>query len=150
MSDLVNQRRISASILKCGLNRIWLDPERMADIEAAISREDLRGLIDEGAVKARRVKGNSRGRARETIAKRAYGHRKGPGSRKGAAGARNPSKRVWIRKVRAQRRVLREMRDDGTIERPLYRLMYRRSSGGQFRSVAHLKAQVELQAGRMK
>ncbi|MDN7025509.1 50S ribosomal protein L19e [Methanoculleus sp. FWC-SCC1] len=150
MSDLANQKRVAASLLKCGVNRVWLDPERAADIEAAISRDDLRGLIEDGAVQARRVKGNSRGRARENMAKRAYGHRKGAGRRKGSAGARNPSKRVWIRKIRAQRRTLREMRDDGTIERSLYRLMYRRAAGGQYRSVAHLKAQVELLAGRVK
>ncbi len=148
MSDLANQRRISAAVLKCGVHRVWFDPERLRDIEGAISREDLRALIAEGAIAALRVKGNSRGRARERTAKRAYGHRKGPGSRKGAAGARNPRKRAWIRKIRAQRRALREMRDEGAIDRRLYRLMYRRASGGQFRSVAHLKAQVELQAGR--
>jgi large subunit ribosomal protein L19e len=150
MSDLSNQKRIAASVLKCGINRVWFDPERLTDIDGAISRDDLRALVAEGAIKARLVKGNSRGRARERIEKRAYGHRKGPGRRKGAAGAHNPSKRAWIGKIRAQRRTLREMRDEGVIERSLYRLMYRRASGGQFRSVSHLKAQVELQAGRMK
>jgi large subunit ribosomal protein L19e len=150
MSNLSNQKRISAAVLKCGLNRVWMDPERATDIEAAISRDDLRALIDEGAIKARRIKGNSRGRARERIEKRAYGHRKGPGRRKGAAGARNPSKRVWVRKIRAIRRTLREMRDGGSIDRSLYRTMYRKAAGGQFRNKAHLKAQVELQTGRMK
>jgi len=150
MSDLANQKRMAAAVLKCGINRVWFDPERQADIEAAISRDDLRELIEDGAIKARVVKGNSRGRARERMAKRAYGHQRGPGRRKGAAGARASSKRTWIGKIRAQRRALREMRDDGTIDRSLYRLMYRRASGGQFRSVAHLTAHVETMAGRMK
>ena len=150
MSDLANQKRMAAAVLKCGINRVWFDPERQADIEAAISRDDLRELIEEGAIKARTVKGNSRGRARELMAKRAYGHQRGPGRRKGAAGARASSKRTWIGKIRAQRRALREMRDEGTIDRTLYRLMYRRASGGQFRSVAHLTAHVETMAGRMK
>lgn len=150
MSDLANQKRMAAAILKCGVNRVWFDPERQADIEAAISRDDLRELITGGAIKARVVKGNSRGRTRERMAKRAYGHRNGPGRRKGAAGARGSSKRAWIGKIRAQRRALREMRVEGTIDRSLYRLMYRRASGGQFRSVAHLAAHVEMMAGRMK
>ncbi|KAF5088464.1 50S ribosomal protein L19e [Methanoculleus horonobensis] len=150
MSDLANQKRMAAAILKCGVNRVWFDPERQADIEAAISRNDLRELIGEGVIKAHPVKGNSRGRTRARIAKRSYGHRKGPGRRKGAAGARNASKRVWIRKIRAQRRTLREMREEGTIDRSLYRLMYRRASGGQFRSVAHLATQIDITAGRMK
>jgi len=150
MSDLTNQRRMAAAVLKCGVNRVWFDPERQTDIEGAISRDSVRELIEDGAIKAHPVKGNSRGRARERMARRAYGHRKGPGRRKGAAGARAPRKRVWIGKIRAQRRALREMRDDGTIDRSLYRLMYRRASGGQFRSVAHLTAHIETMARRMK
>lgn len=150
MSDLANQRRVAASILKCGVNRVWFDPERQADIEDAISRDSLREFIEEGAIKAHPVKGNSRGRARERMAKRAYGHRRGAGRRKGAAGARDPGKKVWMRKIRAQRRALREMRDEGVIDRGLYRLMYRRASGGQFRSVAHLTAHVETMAGRAR
>jgi len=32
----------------------------------------------------------------------------------------------------------------------LYRIMYRKAAGGQFRSVAHMRAQMEILAGRMK
>ncbi|MBN1193885.1 MAG: 50S ribosomal protein L19e [Methanomicrobiaceae archaeon] len=149
MSDLRNQRRMAAAVLKCGVHRVWLDADRMSDIENAISRDDVRGLIDEGAVRARPVIGVSRGRARIKAAKRSYGHCKGAGRRKGAAGARNPSKEQWMRKIRAIRRSLREMREDETIDRHLYRVMYRKSAGGQFRSVAHMKAQMESIAGRM-
>jgi large subunit ribosomal protein L19e len=150
MTDVANQRRIAASILDCGLHRVWFDPDRVSDIQNAISREDIRGLIDEGAIRAHQVKGNSRGRARIKIAKRAYGHCKGPGRRKGAAGARNPGKRQWIQKIRAIRKTLVEMRESGDIDAHLYRTLYRKASGGQFRNVAHLKAQLEIISGRMK
>jgi large subunit ribosomal protein L19e len=150
MSDVASQKRIVASILKCGVNRVWLDPARLSDIENAISREDLRGLITDGAIKARQKKGVSRGRARARIAQRSYGHRKGPGKRKGAAGARNPSKTAWVQKIRAIRKVLVELRDAGTIDRHFYRILYRKAAGGQFRSVAHMKAQMEILLGRMK
>jgi large subunit ribosomal protein L19e len=150
MSDLASQRRIIAAILKCGVNRVWFDPERLSDIENAISREDLRGLVKEGAIKARQKKGVSRGRARDKIAKRSYGHCRGPGRRKGAAGARHPSKRTWIQKIRAIRKALVALRDAGTIDPHTYRILYRKAAGGQFRSVAHMKAQLEILAGRMK
>jgi large subunit ribosomal protein L19e len=150
MTDLASQRRIAASVLKCGTNRVWFDPDRLADIENAISREDLRGLITDGAIKARQKKGVSRGRARIRTAQRAYGHRKGVGKRKGAVGARTPSKRAWIQKIRAIRKALVALRDAGTIDRHLYRILYRKAAGGQFRSVAHMKAQMEIIAGRMK
>ncbi|ABS55068.1 Ribosomal protein L19e [Methanoregula boonei 6A8] len=150
MSDVASQKRIAASILKCGVNRVWFDPERLSDIQNAISREDLRGLITDGAIKAHQKKGVSRGRARVRTAQRAYGHRKGAGKRKGAQGARTPSKRSWIQKIRAIRKVLVTLRDEGTIDRHLYRVLYRKAAGGQFRSVAHMKAQMEIIAGRLK
>src|SRR5512136_4914 len=149
MSDLASQKRIVASILRCGVNRVWFDPERLTDIENAISREDLRGLVTDGAIKARQKKGVSRGRARAKIAKRSYGHCKGPGRRKGAAGARNASKRAWIQKIRAIRKALIGLRDAGTIDRHMYRILYRKAAGGQFRSVAHMKAQLEILTGRL-
>jgi large subunit ribosomal protein L19e len=150
MSDLASQKRIVAAILKCGVNRVWFDPERLSDIENAISREDLRGLVVDGAIKARQKKGVSRGRAREKIAKRSYGHCRGPGRRKGAAGARHPGKRSWIQKIRAIRKALVALREAATINPHTYRILYRKAAGGQFRSVAHMKAQLEILSGRMK
>ena len=149
MSDLKNQRRIAAAVLKCGVHRVWMDSEREDDIENAISREDIRGLIEEGAISAKPIKGVSRGRARALTAKRSYGHCKGHGRRKGASNARTPSKRLWIKKIRAIRRELRDMRDTGSIDATMYRKMYRKAAGGQFRSVAHMKAQLEQIQGRM-
>jgi large subunit ribosomal protein L19e len=150
MTDLTNQKRISASILKCGVHRVWFDPERNTDIQNAISREDLRGLIGEGVIKAEQKKGVSRGRARSLAAKRSYGHCKGPGRRKGAAGARHSSKDQWMQKIRAIRKSLRDLRETGTVDSHMYRLLYRKAAGGQFRSVAHLKAQLEIMTGRLK
>ncbi len=150
MTDLTNQRRISASILKCGVHRVWFDPERISDIQNAISREDIRGLVKEGVIRSHQVKGVSRGRARAKIAKRSYGHCRGPGRRKGAAGARHPGKRMWIQRIRAIRKALFSLRNEEKVDTHMYRLLYRKASGGQFRSVAHLKAQLEILSGRLK
>ncbi len=150
MSNLVNQKRLAASVLGCGVNRVWFDPDRATDVEGAISRDDLRTLIKEGVIRAHQKKGVSRGRARERDAKRSYGHRKGPGRRRGAKGARRPSKTQWIQRIRAIRKVMRALRDEGKIDAHLYRILYRKSSGGQSRSVAHMKSQVELLQGKGK
>lgn len=148
MSDLSTQKRLAAAVLKCGVNRVWFDQTRLSDIESAISREEIRKLVEEGVVKAATVKGNSRGRTRARMENRSYGHQKGYGNRKGRAGARTPSKKQWIQRIRAIRSTLREMRDDGTIDRRTYRKLYRRAAGGQFRSRAHLKTHVEMLKGR--
>jgi large subunit ribosomal protein L19e len=32
----------------------------------------------------------------------------------------------------------------------MYRVLYRKAAGGQFRNVAHMRAQLEIMTGRMK
>ncbi|APH39244.1 50S ribosomal protein L19e [Methanohalophilus halophilus] len=144
MTNLNNQRRIASKVLGCGLNRVWLDPEASEDIAAAITREDIRELVESGNIKSAPVKGVSRGRARARDAKRKYGHRKGHGSRKGKKGARNPRKEQWMKKIRALRRRLKELRDDGTLDRSTYCKVYRKAKGGEYRSVAHLEAHLDI------
>ncbi len=146
MADLANQKRLAASILKVGVTRVWMDPEKLEDIATAITREDLRKLVEDGVIKRKAVIGVSRGRARARDIKRAKGHRKGQGSRRGAAGARAPKKEQWMRKIRAQRKVLKAMRDDDkAIDAHAYRILYRKAKGGEFRNVAHLKSYIAYQ-----
>ncbi|MGZ8878817.1 MAG: 50S ribosomal protein L19e [Halobacteriota archaeon] len=144
MTGLSNQKRIAAEVLNVGLSRVWLDPDKLTDVANAITREDIRGLIEEGTVKARQAQGISRGRARGNDAKRKKGHRTGQGNRKGGKNARSPKKHLWMRKIRAQRRTLRELRDDNTLDRTMYRRMYRKAKGGEYRTVSVLNSQIEI------
>lgn len=143
MSDLANQRRLASKVLGCGLDRVWLNPEASEEIASAITREDIRGLIEKGTIKAKPVRGVSRGRARALAAKRKYGHCKGHGSRKGKKGARTPSKELWIKKIRALRRRLKELRAEGALEKSVYCRLYRKAKGGEYRSVSHLNSHLE-------
>ncbi|MDV0446724.1 hypothetical protein MsAg5_05760 [Methanosarcinaceae archaeon Ag5] len=145
MANLTNQRRMASQVLDCGLDRVWLDPEQSDKIAEAITREDIRGLISEGLIKAKKVKGVSRGRARIVAEKRAYGHRKGQGSRKGKKGARTPSKELWMKKIRALRKKLKEMRADETLDKKSYCRYYRKAKGGEFRNTAHLEAHIQAE-----
>ncbi|HOW15343.1 50S ribosomal protein L19e [Methanosarcina sp.] len=143
MSDLANQRRLASKVLGCGLDRVWLNPEASEEIASAITREDIRGLIEKGTIKAKPVRGVSRGRARALAAKRKYGHCKGHGSRKGKKGARTPSKELWMKKIRALRRRLKELRAEGALEKSVYCRLYRKAKGGEYRSVSHLNSHLE-------
>lgn len=138
MTDLSNQRRMAAEILGVGIHRIWMDPEASEDIATAPTREDIRELIEEGHIKSKQKKGISRGRARARQVKKAYGHRKGHGSRKGAKGARSPRKANWVRKIRALRKRLRALKEEGTLDATAYRKLYNKAKGGEFKNVAHL------------
>ncbi|RLG22140.1 50S ribosomal protein L19e [Methanosarcinales archaeon] len=139
MTDLRMQRRLASQILKVGLERVWIDPEQLGDVASAITREDVKELIEKGVIKKKPVRGISRGRFRSRLKQIRKGRRSGPGSRKGACGARDPRKEQWMRRIRAQRRRLRELRDSGLISRSTYRMLYRKSKGGEFRSVSHLE-----------
>jgi len=143
MTDLSAQKRMASEVLDVGKNKVWLNPERQGDIADAITRADVRDLVDEGAIRAAEPEGNSRGRARERQEKRAYGHRKGQGSRKGTAGGRENEKENWASKIRAQRTKLRELRDEGDLSRSEYRELYDRASGGEFDSVADIERTLE-------
>ncbi len=143
--DLRNQRRLAAELLKCGENRVWMDPEQLEEIEKAVTRRDIQNLIKQGIIKARKIRGNSRGRIRKRMLQKRKGRRKGHGSRKGKATARLPKKRAWIKTIRPIRAYLRELRDKGLIDRKTYRLYYRRAKGGQFRSKAHVRLHLETE-----
>ncbi|MDS0294348.1 50S ribosomal protein L19e [Halogeometricum luteum] len=140
MTDLKAQRRMASDVLDVGKGRIWFDPEEQAEIAEAITREDIRELADEGTIRIKDAKSNSKGRARERAEKRSYGHRKGPGSRKGKSGGRKSSKDEWVSRIRAQRRRLKELRDDGPLTPTQYRELYNKASGGEFDSVDRLEA----------
>ncbi len=141
--DLSFQRRLAASVLKCGENKVWFDPTAVEDIATAATKEDIRELVEEGIIKRKPVRGICRARIRKNRIQKKKGRRRGHGSRKGAKGARMPRKRRWIIRIRALRKTLREMRDSGEIDRATYRILYRKAKGGEFRSVAHLKAYME-------
>uniref|UniRef100_A0A7C3REL8 Large ribosomal subunit protein eL19 n=1 Tax=Archaeoglobus fulgidus TaxID=2234 RepID=A0A7C3REL8_ARCFL len=143
MMDLSLQRRLAASILKCGENRVWFDPAALEDIATAATKQDIRELIEKGVIKRRPVNGVSRARINRRKLQKRKGRRRGHGSRKGAKGARMPRKRMWILRIRALRKALRQLKAEGVIDRSTYRLLYRKAKGGEFRSVAHLKSYVE-------
>jgi len=138
MTDLKNQRRMASSLLKCGLHRVWMDQDRLEEIARAVTKDDIRILINGKAIKAKQKKGISSGRKRLIAHQKQKGRRKGYGSRKGAKYARFPRKRQWIRTIRPLRAYLREMRDSGELSASVYRKYYRKAKGGEFRSKRHL------------
>jgi len=139
MTYLKSQRRLAAKILKVGQNRVWIDPKRMEDAEAAMTREEIRKLIHEGVVKSLPEKGVSRARARIIHEKKKRRRRCGPGSRGGSSRAKISKKEAWMNKIRALRRRLRELKANKTITESVYRKLYEMASSGRFESIADLE-----------
>ena len=133
MSSL--QKRLAAKILKVGESRIWLDPTRSKDIKAAITKADIRKLIQKKTIKTLPTKIK---RPKEKKRKK-----RGSGSRKGKKYSIVPRKRKWISTVRPLRRMLKELRDSEQIDKATYRKLYLFVKGGMFRSRSHLRIYLE-------
>ena len=141
--DLKNQKRMAASLLKCGYNRVYINPNRTEDVGDAITRSDVRTLIYSGAIYARQKKGVSRGRTNYIKAQKAKGRRRGQGSRRGRKGARKPTKEMWMQSIRPMRRRLKELRDQGKIDPSTYREYYLKAKGGAFKNRPHLESHLK-------
>ena len=137
------QKRLAADILGCSPQRICLDTERLADIKEAITKVDIKGLIQDKAITKKPIKSISKVRARVRKKQKKSGRRRGQGSRKGKQNARASSKTVWINHIRSQRDLLKTMKEKGNLTAQVYRNLYEKAKGGFFRSKKHLKLYIE-------
>ncbi len=131
--SLKGQKRLAASLLKAGVNRVWVDPDETEKVRSAITRQEIQTLIKEGRIRLLRKKGISRGRVRTK--KRKHG-----GSRKGGLGL---GKTEWILKIRAVRRHLRRLRDSRQLSPQSYNTLLGMAKGGAFRSSSHIDEYVK-------
>lgn len=129
--------------MKCGEHRIKFDSSKLDEIKEAITKSDVRALINQGAITRRRVLNTSRFWARKTKRQKIAGKQKGHGSRKGKKTARLPAKRVWMNRIRLQRNFVKSLRDNKMISTTDYHELYMKSKGGFFRSIRHLKLYVQ-------
>ncbi len=133
--SLRSQKRLAASLLGGGLNRVWIDPEENDRVQSAITREEIKTLINEGRIKLLPKTGVSRGRIRARS-----GRRRKSGSRKGS---QKPGKQAWVLKIRAVRRHLRWLRDKRQLSPNSYKTLLGMAKGGTFRSGSHIDEYVK-------
>jgi large subunit ribosomal protein L19e len=137
--SLRSQRRLAAETLKVGEERVWIDPNRIEDVEAAITREDIRKLIHEGIIQRLPKKGVSRARAKVLHGKKKKGLRRGLGGKSGSTRARVSKKEAWMKKIRPLRKKLRELKNSRAITESVYRQLYNMAGSGVFESTADLE-----------
>lgn len=141
--QLENRKRLAAELLKCSPKKVIFDQSRLDDIQEAITKLDIRGLIAEGAIKKEKGGQQSRVRARKIKEQKKKNQQKGPGSRKGKKHARLDKKQAWMKKIRAQRKLLNEMRESELIDKQTFQKLYLKAKGGFFRNKRHIKLYVE-------
>ncbi|MEM0473527.1 MAG: 50S ribosomal protein L19e [Candidatus Aenigmatarchaeota archaeon] len=130
MTDLKLQKRLAAQILKVGKTKVWIDSEHFEDVKNAITRADVKKLIEKGYIKARKPKVKYPEKKRK---------KSNPGSRKGKKGARTNKKRQWINTIRPIRKMIKELRQQKKIDQATFKEIYKLSKAGTFRNRSHVK-----------
>ncbi|MBU0533018.1 50S ribosomal protein L19e [Candidatus Micrarchaeota archaeon] len=115
-------RRLAADIFGIGKNKVRISPDGLKDAEGALTRADVKGLIDKGVVSKIKPKGRLGKKKKK---------RRGPGSKKGRI--RN-TKTYWMQKVRAQRKLLRLLIGTNVLNIDNKRQLYAKIKSGIFRS----------------
>lgn len=133
------QKRIAADAMKCSQKRVHFDPDKLSEVKEAITKADIRSLIKQGIIKEKRIQGISNVRSKKIKDQKRKGRRKNSGSRKGKFSARSKPKRVWMNTVRAQRKFLKELKEKDLLIQGCFWDLYRKSKGGFFRSIRHIK-----------
>lgn len=129
-------RRIAGRMLKRGVSNVRIKAGSLEDAKKAITSSDVKALIDKGGVYALPKKHNISARGKILKKKRNQGRSRGPGRRKGTKKARGGVE--YKKRIRGQRRVLKELRRDKLLDGALFRKLYLLVKGGNFSNKATL------------
>ncbi len=129
-------KRIAFSVMGRGESAIKIKKDSIEDAKKAITREDVKALISKGAVYALQEKHNLSRYGKSLKKKRAVGRSRGPGRKKGTYKARTGM--LYKRKVRAQRRIISALKEQGVIDNELFKRFYALVKGGTFATKVQL------------
>ncbi len=125
---LNTKKLLAVKTLGVGKGRIVFNRERLEEIKDAITKQDIRDLIESGAIIIRENNG------RRTVLRRRTRRRAGSVRKKV-----NQSKREYVIRTRKLRAYLVELLLHGKISKEQYKILRTQIKASIFRSKAHLK-----------
>lgn len=134
-------KRIASLLLNRGVTSIRIKESAIAEAEKAITREDVRRLISSKSVYALDAKENLSLYSKLLQKKKAQGRKRGPGRKKGTTKARTTIE--YKQRIRAQRRVIEKLKNEGAFDNEMFKTLYRLVKGGTFASKASLLGNIK-------
>lgn len=129
--NLLTKKRLAARALGVGVNRIRFNNERLNDVKEAITKQDIRDLMADGALSIREVRGRSSGRTERP--------RRRAGSVKVHVGKQ---KRTYVNFIRKTRAYLAEIRKQENITSEQFIQLRKELKGRHIHSKTHLKERI--------
>ncbi|MBI5871710.1 hypothetical protein HZB88_01340 [archaeon] len=130
--NLNKKKKLIARMLNLGVKRIVIDSSRSNEIKEAITREDMRELIREGAITIREM-GGRRHRKRKRW-------KRGEGKIKKRAGQR---KRAYIKITRKLRKYLSDSSEKEKISHEKYRDLRKQIKAKAFKNLESLREAIK-------
>jgi len=134
MAFLRLQKRLAATVLKCGKKRVWIDPNETNEVALANSRKNIKKLFKDGLIMKRQVGMHSRSRCKRVHEAKRKGRHQGLGKRRGTRNARMPTKILWMRRQRVLRRLLKKYREAKKISKDIYHYFYLHAKGNIYKN----------------
>ncbi|MGC9156978.1 MAG: 50S ribosomal protein L19e [Candidatus Micrarchaeia archaeon] len=123
-------KRVASEMLGRGVRAIRIKDSALEEAKKALTKDDVRKLIKEGGVYAEPEKHNLSLHGKLLKVKREKGRKRGYGKRRGTAKAR--AGRVWEKKVRSQRLLLKKLKAMKKLDNKTFNKFYALVKGNAF------------------
>ena len=138
--NLQTKKRLISRTLNVGNSRIVLNGSRLSEIKEAITKQDIRDLLESKAISIKEIKG------RKTIKKRKTRRRAGSVKKKV-----NTRKQDYVKLTRKLRSYVSNLKSSGKISQEEFILIRKQIRAKEFRSLSHLKERIaEMDKGAKK